>query len=243
VAPPPPLLVAPPPLRPREASAPPPESPEIDDEPEPDDGTLGSHQDHLLLGAGVRTTFIVDEAFDPFSENDALPQFSLYAGGVAMTNGAVSLVGVGGWDYGQTQSNARGAVTELDLHRLWIGAEGRYHVLRRLYAYGRLAPAILHSSVSLRDSVAQAPRVADAWVFGADVSLGAAGELFGTRSGASRKARGWLALAGGWGFTTSSDLVLEADEDSAAPIRTAALDLGEVALGGPFVRVDFALSF
>jgi hypothetical protein len=234
-------LIAPPP--PAARLAPPPANPVEDREPEPDDGLLGSHQKHLFFGAGVRTNFIMSEGFDPFSESDALPQFSLHAGGALLTADALSVALLGGWDYGQTQSNALGARTELDLHRLWLGAEGRYHLLRRLYGYGRLVPALLHSSASLHDNVAQAEREASAWLFGVDVSLGAAYELFGKDRGASQSARGWLALAGGYGFVSGTDLVLEVDENGTAPIRTAALDLGELSLSSPFVRLDFTLSF
>ncbi len=240
--PPPPLVVAPPPA-PSAPLPPPRANPALDQQPEPDDGQLGSHQKNLFFGAGVRTSFITSEGFDPFSEEDALPQFSLHAGAVMMTADALSVAVLGGWDYGQTKSNALGATTELDLHRLWLGAEGRYHFLRRLYGYGRLVPAAIHSSASLRDTVARAERSADSWLFGADVSLGAAYELFGKNRGASSSARGWLALAGGYGFVSGSDLILEVEDGDTAPIRTAALDLGELALSGPFVRVDFTLSF
>ncbi|HVJ19464.1 MAG TPA: hypothetical protein VM686_28790 [Polyangiaceae bacterium] len=242
-APPPaPLFVAPRPAPPP-APVTPAESPDFDDQPEPDDGTLGTHQQHLFVGAGVRTNFVHNEGFELFSENEALPQFSLHAGSVLLTDGALSLVALGGWDYGQTQSTARGATTELDVHRLWVGAEGRYHLWRRIYGFGRLAPVALHSTASLRDNIARAERSADSWVFGAEATLGAALELFGKKSGGSRTARGWLALGGGYGIVTSSELMLEADEDSSAPIRTAALDMGDLSLSGRFVRVDFTLSF
>jgi hypothetical protein len=242
--PPPPVPVAPPPApAPAGPVAPPPAYPEADEQPEPDDGTFGSHQQNLFFGAGVRTNFITSEGYDVFSEDDALPQFSLHAGAVTLTSGELSLAVLGGWDYGQTQSNALGAATELDVHRLWLGAEGRYHVWRRFYAYGRLVPALLHSAASLRDNVAQAERESESWLFGVDLSLGAAYELFGQNRGASKSARGWLAVAGGYGFVSGSDLVLEVEEGGMAPIRTAALDLGELALSSPFVRVDFTLSF
>jgi len=240
--PPPPFLVAPPP--PARPQPPPVRSrPELDEAPEVDDGQLGSHQKHISIGAGVRTNFIADESFDPFAENDALAQVSLHAGAVLMTSGALSFVALAGWDYGQAQSKARGATTELDLHRFWLGAETRYHVLRRFYGYGRLAPALLLSEASLRDDVAQADRDVDSLLFGADVTLGLAYELFGKNSGGSSSARGWLSLGGGYAFVTSSDLLLEVDEGGSAPIRTAALDLGELALSAPFMRVDFAVSF
>jgi hypothetical protein len=42
---------------------------------------------------------------------------------------------------------------------------------------------------------------------------------------------------------SSTDLLLEVNEGSSAPIRTAALDLGELSLSAPFLRIDFSLSF
>jgi hypothetical protein len=238
----PPGVVLPPPPPPQAEPAPSPE-PAMVDEPElPDDGSLGRHQQQLFVSAGMRTSFISDAGFDPFSDTDALNQFALHLGAVVFTSGSLSVAALGGWDYGKAEGTARGSSTELNLHRLWVGAEGRYHVLRRLYGYGRLAPALIQSSATLQDSVAGSTREASSWVFGADVSLGAAYELFGHQNGAVERARGWLALEGGYGWAASSDLMLEADADT-APVRTAALDLGELALRGPFLRVQAAVSF
>ncbi len=243
---PPAVFVAPPPAPPAApAAAPEPADASPSDEPEPfDDGTLGRHQQHLLLGIGVRTTFVSDAGFDPFSETDALPQVTLDAGAVLWTNEEVSLAGLAGWDYGGSSSTARGAKTSLDVHRWWLAAEVRYHLLRRLYGFGRVAPALLESSASLKDGAANVERKADAWVFGADVSLGAAYEIAGQRNGAVRSPRGWLGIEGGYSWAASSVLVLDVDaDDDTAPSRTASLDLGELALRGPFVRANLALTF
>ncbi len=243
--PPPPVFVAPPPAA--APAAPPPvdysAQPEADEPEVPDDGSLGRHQQHLVLGIGVRTTFIADAGFDPFSEEDALPQVTLDAGAVLWTSDALSIAALVGWDYGSSSSSARGAQTSLDVHRLWLAAEARYHLLRRLYAFGRLAPALLESKATLNDATVNAQREASSWVMGADLSLGAAYEVVGHKNGAVRSARGWLGLEGGYGWAASSDLMLEVEEDAAAPSRTAALDLGELALRGAFVRANLNLTF
>ncbi|HEV8245711.1 MAG TPA: hypothetical protein VGP93_08080, partial [Polyangiaceae bacterium] len=88
-----------------------------------------------------------------------------------------------------------------------------------------------------------ADREAEAWVFGCDVSLGAAYEFAGRENGALRTARGWLGLEGGYSWAASSNLSLTPKESSSAPVRTAALDLGDLALRGPFVRATVAVTY
>ena len=111
----------------------------------------------------------------------------------------------------------------------------------RFYGFARLAPALLNTSANLHDDVIVADRSANAWSFGFDASVGAAFEIFGRPSGASRRARGWLGLEGGYGYATSTDLEMAADDT--APVRTAAIDLGEISLRGPFARFEFGLTF
>lgn len=210
---------------------------------EVDDGELGTHQRHVLLQLGVRTTYVTDPGFDLFADNDAFVQLGVSGGAVLLEEGPLSLAALVGWDYGVAEGTARGVPTQLWQHRLWLGAEGRYHVLRRLYVFARVAPALLSTRASLRDPIAQAEREAGGWLFGADGSAGAAVELFGQERGRSTKPRGWLAVDGGYSWAMRDELSFAVSEEVSAPARTAALDLGDLAVRGGFFRAAFAVTF
>jgi hypothetical protein len=211
--------------------------------PEPDDGLFGSHQTHFTFQLGVRTTFVSDPGFDLFSENDAFVQVGLNGGRVLFAEGPLSVAALLGWDYGSAGSTARGVTTDLEQHRLWMGGEARYHVLRRLYAFVRFAPALLSTRASLRDPIAETEREAGGWMFGADGSAGAAFEVFGKAKGGSSNPRGWVTADGGYTWAEREDLSFSASEDDSAPTRTASLDLGDLALRGGFFRVGVAVTF
>jgi hypothetical protein len=242
---PPPLVAAPypPPSPPSESPASAPNADAETERQEPDDGLRGSHQTHFSLQLGVRTSFISDPGFDLFSEDDAFVQVGLSGGRVLVAEGPLSVAALVGWDYGTAESTARGVSTNLEQHRLWLGAEARYHVLRRLYAFARVAPALLSTQATLRDPIALAEREAGGWSFGVDASAGAAFEVFGKTKGDSSNPRGWVTADGGYGWTESDGLSFSTSEDDSAPTRTASLELGDLALRGGFFRVGIAVTF
>ncbi len=85
---------------------------------------------------------------------------------------------------------------------------------------------------------------ATAWKGGFDVTAGAALEVFGFRSGASRKPRLWLTAEGGYGWTASNSMqCYEPDEPMAAPQRTQAPIWRILSLSGPLFKSGAALSF
>jgi hypothetical protein len=237
-----PLYPSPPPARVEVRPAPPPIETETE-APELDDGEFGSHQSHYTLQFGVRTSFIAEPGFDLFSENDSFVQAGFAGGRVLVADGPWSVAALVGWDFGSRRGAARGAATELYQHRFWLGGEARYHVLRRLYAFARLAPTLLVTDFYLRDPIVQGDREAGGITFGGDASLGAAFEIFGKASGASSKLRGWVTADGGYGWAGSKDLSFSVSEDDSAPTRTATLDLGELAFRGGFFRVGAAVTF
>lgn len=208
-----------------------------DEAPEPDDGLLGTHQDHFFLGIGARVGFIADAGLDPFSTTDAFSQVAIAGGRTLFTDGDMSLALVLGWDYGVRSATARGLATGIGVHRVSVGAEGRYHLLRRFYGYVRLAPGALHTWATL------GKLETTAWAFSADASLGAAFELFGAKSGETNKPRGWLSVNGGYGFATDTDLTLSPAEGQNTPERTAPLELEPLSMSGPFVGGAVALTY
>jgi hypothetical protein len=211
--------------------------PRRDETPEPDDGLLGTHQSHFFLGIGPRVGFVSDEGLDPFSDTDVFSQVAIFGGSTLLTDGQLSLAVLAEWDYGERSATARGLPAELGVHRVSLGAEGRYHVLRRLYGYVRVAPGALYTWARLNQLET------DVWAFSADASLGAAFELFGAKSGETNKPRGWVSLNGGYGFATAADLTLSPTKDSNTPERTASVELDALSMSGPFVGGAVSLTY
>lgn len=213
-----------------------PAAPEQPDPNSLDDGKMGTHQTHWIVSIGWRQGFVGNSGLDPFSENNAVPQLSLSAGRTLLADGNLSLVGLVLWDWGMLESSARGAKTTLAVNRLTLGAEGRYHFVRRLYAFGRLAPGALNWSASLEDGVAGLNQTDSAWSFAGDLSAGAAFEFGGSDRGASTRPRAWIAFDGGYGWAGSSKVELKPENEGEAPVRAQPLALGELAVRGPFLR-------
>ena len=204
---------------------------------------LSSHQPHVQASLGVRASKVADSGFDPFADSDELIQVSLGLGGTVLRQQRWSLAAVGFWDYGTRSSTARGAATSLDVHRLSLGPELRYHLLTPLYAFAHVLPAAAYSKASLEDSVALATRSAKHWSYGADFALGAAFEIYGERREVALRPRLCVIAEGGYGYLGSSKLRLEPEAGQGAPERSAPIDLGTLSLAGPYLRASAAVSF
>jgi len=204
---------------------------------------LGSHQPHVEASLGVRASKVADDGFNPFADSDDLVQVSLGVSGTVLRLQRLSLAAVGFWDYGERSSQARGAQTSLDVHRLTVGPELRYHLLNPLYVFAHVLPAFAHSKASLDDSLTVAPRTAQHWAYGADFALGAAFEAYALRRGESTQLRLWAIAEGGYGYLGSTKLRMLPGAGQGAPERTAPVDLGSLSLAGPYLRVSAAVSF
>jgi hypothetical protein len=226
----------------REIGARPAAPPPVPDINSIDDGLMGSHQEHWLLGLGFRQTFVTNEGYDLFGETNALPQFSLYAGRTLYASGPLSFAALLAWDWGSTEADARGADTELVMNRVTLGGEGRFHILRRLYAFGRIAPGVLNAATTFRDRIVNADRETSSWAFAADFSLGAALEFAGDARGKSSRPRGFISADGGYGWAQSTKLDYEPEEQT-SPVRLQPLSLGELALRGGFFRVSAIMTY
>ena len=192
--------------------------------------------------AGVRSTFVTDPGFDPFSTADALTSFSVGASRTVFEQGAYSLAPGVFWDYGSSSATARGQQTSLSAHRLGLALEGRCHLAPWAYALLRVTPSAIHQRARLSDPFAAAPYVANDWTFGIDASAGAA-FLLGPQSPSPALVRWWLAAEAGYGYAGSGSLSMHADLPSGDPRRTGDVNLGSVALGGSFVRVYGSVTF
>jgi hypothetical protein len=209
----------------------------------PDDGKLGYHQDHFLGFAGARVGQISSSGLDAFSDSDELAQFSVGFGKTIVTAGNFSVAGLFLYDIGGHSGEARGAESDLYVHRLTLGGEARYHFMRQLFVFGRVAPGAIHSIAKINDPSAGTQTLAARnWVFATDLSAGAMFELSGFSRSQARRVNVWLTFDGGYGFAGESDLTLTADGDS-GPVRAEPLDLGPLALAGPFMRFAAVLTY
>jgi hypothetical protein len=212
----------------------------------PDDGRMGTHQTHWIMSLGGRDNFVTHPGFDLFAPDNQLPQVTLQAGRTLFASGALSLATLLAWDWGGMDSSARGAPTTLTVNRLTLGAEGRYHLWRRLYAFGRVAPGVMFWNATLKDRVASVDSHASAAMFATDLSLGAAVECFGESRGASPRPRGWIGAEGGYGWTPSAKLTFKPDSEASkqtVPVRLEPLSLGELAVRGAFLRVSALVTY
>jgi hypothetical protein len=234
-------------ISPQANAAPPPPAPAPPSAPDLnqiDDGQMGTHQEHWLLGVGLRETFVTGKGYDPFSTDNVLPQVSIDLGRAFYASGPVSLAAIFAWDYGSTKATARQADTSLVVHRLTAGAEGRYHLLRRLYVFGRIAPGAQHSAATLHDEVAGVDRETDAWVFTSDFSLGAAFEFAGDARGASTRPRAWIGADGGYSWAAASKLDFKtAGPSDQTPARLEPLRFDDLALRGAFFRLAATVTY
>jgi len=203
---------------------------------------LGNHQKNLRVDVGGRTQFVDSKGLDPFSKNDVIGQLSLAASYVAWTHDELSLAALVGFDYGGSSANLRSDATSLNLSRFTLAPELRYHVLRLLVLTAKVGPTLTREAAEVSGGL-RTPWLKTGWKFGFDATAGAAVEVWGYRSGASRKPRAWLTAEGGYGWTAPMKLDFAADDASAVPQRLAALDLGELSVAGPLFRITAALSF
>jgi hypothetical protein len=213
------------------------------DQPLPDDGLLGTAQRHVFANAGFRFAFVPTSGYDAFSKDNSFIQFSGALGATVTTSGNFSGVVSVIWDWGRAEGTARVAKTTLEAHRLTLGLEGRYHLFRPLYFFARVAPGALRWDATLEDGGAGVEREAGAWTMAADFSGGAAFQFAGQARGASKQARGWVLLDGGYGWAAASDMEFVAGEGTSPPARLAPLELGEMAMRGAFFRVAAAVTY
>jgi hypothetical protein len=191
--------------------------------------------------AGVRTFFIKDPGFDPFSSNDGFVQFALSGTRAIVRNDRLAFVAGVGLDVGSSSASARNAPSSLSLTRLSALAEGRYQPWQRFYLFARLAPGLLHGTATIDDGAAPAGSelTASFDAFSLDAGVGAAFCL--SPVGAARVGV-WLVADGGYGWAPSEHLLL-APTLGADQNKAGTLDLGTLAPRGGFFRIALALGF
>jgi len=191
------------------------------------------------LAMGIRTSVVRDAGFDPFSTGDLLAQFSatvmhsLRAGA-----GFVPALGLAA-DIGSSSAGARGADAQLNAWRLALVLEPRFVLSPGFYVGARIAPGLLHTSVTLRDSSAPADLSTAYSTLSIDASLGAGARLNpGTGSIGL-----WLVADVGYGWAPRRNLTLVPELPSRDASKAGATELGSLSSRGMFGRVSLAVSY
>jgi hypothetical protein len=206
--------------------------------PAPTASDVDHRQSMWRLELGYRSSFVADSGFDPFSTNDRLPAFSLVATRTLFARDRFSFAPGLAFESSSSTAKARGDAASLDVQRLAIPLDARVHFGPWGYAFARVAPAMMRSHASITDASAPGALEKTAWVFATDVSAGYAWLAWPWNEPERLRPRLWLQADAGYGFAGSARLALSADD-----ARTDAIDLGSLALRGPFVRAAAAISF
>ncbi len=234
------------PAQPDEAEAAdeePPAAPPKEHEPLPGLDALGSHQAHWWLDLGVRTSYVNDSGYDPFSYDDALIQFSVGGGRTVFSRGSLS-AGVGlVYEVGGTSADARGDITTLLVQRVVLAPEIRNHLWARMYVFAQPALGLLRTRATLDDSASGVTLEAKNWGTAFDLTAGGAYQIYGRPSGEKATPRLWIGAQGGYGWGRKVHLEMSPDDDSYGPERIAPLDLGDLTLRGPTFRISGTLSY
>jgi hypothetical protein len=196
----------------------------------------------VSIDFGIRTGFIADAGFDPYSTNDVLNQGSLGATATIFRRGPLSLAVGGRWEWGAASAKARAADAKLWSHRFSVPVEVRWQLESALQLFARLAPGAMYQSVTLDDPSSPTTLRSTGWVVSTDASLGAA-LLLGPYRASPRTPRWWLVGDAGYGFSTSRDVTPTPEAADAEPRRYGTVDLPRLALRGGFVRLAVATSF
>lgn len=191
---------------------------------------------------GLRTGFVKDAGFDPYSTNDVINQGSLGGSLTIFRRGPLSLAVGGRWEWGAVSASARAAKAKLWTHRLSVPVEVRWQLELPLYLFARAAPGALYESATLDDGSATGTLSSAGWVASGDASLGFA-LLMGPWRASPRTPRWWLIGDGGYGYAAARDVKLSPEGSANDPRRYGAVELPRLALGGGFMRFAVATTF
>jgi hypothetical protein len=191
---------------------------------------------------GVRSSYVKSSGYDPFASNDSMIGGSLGASVRLFDTAPLSFALGTAFDWSGSESTARGAPTKLLAYRLLLAPEVRYSLIPELYFFARPSLGVLRSVASIDESATGVTLYSRAWLAAADLDAGVAVAFWDLRSKKS-DLRFWLVADGGYAWAQEQTLTMEPDADSGAPERTASLELGRLAVRGPYFRVAVAATF
>ena len=200
-------------------------------------------QRHVGFEAGMRTTVVLDEGYDPYSANDLLPHFAAAATWVPLRMAPFSVGLVGEYDLGRSSGMARGDATSLVIHRASVGLQARLALGRRVYAFAKAAPSVMYLRGGITDAAIDRPLTADAWTWGVDATGGAA-VLIGRAGDPDWPAlRVWIVGEIGYAFAGKSEMVFSPEEQDDDPRMFGSVRLPGFRPAGVVNRLALALTF
>jgi hypothetical protein len=199
--------------------------------------------DLVRINVGGRVGYIRDGAYDVFSENDVLGQFSI-DGTVPLYHRGKLVLGAGlGWDYGGQSSTFRGFASSMKAHRFSVPLEARWNFVPGIWGFGKVSPGAVLVSAHVEDPTASLSATSAA--FSVDASAGAA-ILIGprTRFDERKGPRFWVTPEVGYAFTTDASLAMSTGRESKDMLgNDEEAKLRSLSLSGLFWRLSMAVTF
>ncbi len=212
------------------------DAPDVD----PNSVPFTHHQVNLSAQLGFQINWLTSSTVDAFADKDAVVGPLARIGIAPWASGRFSLAFTPEWSFASTSALARSSATRLGMHRLSLGFEGRYHFHHRYHAYLRVSPGAVVARASLTDA-AGAELVDENWAFRLDGTVGLAARLASNSDGTQTGFRLLAYVEGGFDWTASSELRLEAT--GSRPARVSPLDLGPLDLSSPHAGAGLMLTY
>jgi hypothetical protein len=205
---------------------------------------VDTHTKFWSIDAGVRNTFIKDAAYDPYSKNDALGQFSIGMARTTIVRSNITFAPGFRWDVGSSTATARGAETSFLAHRLTVPLEARLHAEHWLYVFARFAPGAIYQRSRVVDTSINEALIDTAWVPAADISAGASFRFASfVDSAASHAPRMWITPEVGYAWAGRASAALSPKTESDDPRAFGTLSMTGVTVRGVFFRVNLTTTF
>jgi hypothetical protein len=210
----------------------------------PPTSPIDHREEMTRLELGYRGSFVPDPGFDPFSNNDFLPAFSMAVTRTVFAAGRLSFAAGVAWDNEGSTATIRGIDGgSLRMNRITVPLEGRLHFGPWGYAFARAAPGVAALETQVSDASAPATLSKTQWLFATDLSAGVAWLVWPRFERYRMTARYWLQADGGYGFVAQGRLNLGPDLPSGSTQRVDGVDLGTISMNGGFFRLAAAISF
>jgi len=200
---------------------------------------VGDPNKMWLITGSVRETFVGSRGFDPYSGNDALPQWSFAGSRTLWSRGRLSFAAGAVWDVGGSSATSRGIDSGILANRFAATAEGRWHPRTWGFAFVRLSPGANVVNARMNDPSAPGTLTTTQWSFSGEGSIGAAITPMTSPGGP----RIWLTPEIGYSYATSTQMRLAPKNEKDITGTSSKTDLGELALSGVYFRVGVGVSF
>jgi hypothetical protein len=202
---------------------------------------------HIDLALGLRFVGTPDDGLEPFLVDPVMVDLYARAGMAFPIHDRIAIAGLVEGSVSGSEARARDTYTSLNIGRLALGVEGRYHFHHRLYAYGRVAPGSEFAGAEFGTQEGAGVNMVDggslfrqSTVFQIDGSLGLALRFAGSSDGTKKGVRFWGFAEGGYRHAGKHKFVLEAEN---GPPRVQPIELEPLSTSGGFFSTGLLLTF